>query len=89
MTAQFPVVNGMPYTIGPAFRAVDQLSGDIADQAAENARLTDENTELRCRVDELIDERDIMASALSLAVEQRDTALYERDTARAELAACR
>lgn len=97
-----------PLVAAPLYRAVDAFTGEVRDLAAECARLSDENAELRCRVDELTAERDewrmaanaeaeghnearaerdILASQRTELVGQRNTALYERDTARAELAA--
>lgn len=78
----------------PNVRIVDQYTGGIADQSAEIARLQDENCELRCRVDELVGERNEFKPqaqaerryAVRLA-DERDAARVERDTARAELAA--
>lgn len=45
-------------TSARAFRAVDALSGRVAEADAEVERLREENAGLRCRVDELGAERD-------------------------------
>jgi hypothetical protein len=49
-----------PYslTAAPAFRAVDALSGRVAEADMELERLREENAGLRCRVEELESERD-------------------------------
>lgn len=69
-------------TIAPAYRAVDQLSGKIAELEAENASLRDKLEGLTEASDALIDE---LHEQLREAQAQRDQARAERDTAQARL----